>query len=107
MRLSSVSVWSICSWTLLASSSTAFVPTLSKINVGSTFVTKSGIQSSMKMSEDSHDVVRVDLDDGRDYPIYIGADFDEIEGNSSSLSFKIIKFLSVNKKMYSTKILLF
>lgn len=33
----------------------------------------------MKMSEDSHDVVRVDLDDGRDYPIYIGADFDEIE----------------------------
>jgi len=33
----------------------------------------------MKMSEDSHDVVRVDLDNGRDYPIYIGADFDDIE----------------------------
>lgn len=29
---------------------------------------------------DAYDVVKVDLDDGRDYPIYIGAEFDEAEG---------------------------
>jgi len=31
-------------------------------------------------SSDSYDVVKVDLDDERDYPIYIGAEFDEAEG---------------------------
>jgi hypothetical protein len=34
------------------------------------------------MADDTiaYDVVKVDLDDGRDYPIYIGAEFDEAEG---------------------------
>ena len=31
-------------------------------------------------TETDHDVVKVDLEDGRDYPIYIGAGFDEKEG---------------------------
>lgn len=31
-------------------------------------------------TETDHDVVTVDLEDGRDYPIYIGAGFDEKEG---------------------------
>ena len=41
--------------------------------------------SSMKMAsvetETDYDVVTVDLADGRDYPIYIGADFDDNKGN--------------------------
>ena len=39
----------------------------------------------MKMAsvetETDYDVVTVDLADGRDYPIYIGADFDDNKGN--------------------------
>lgn len=31
--------------------------------------------------ETDHDVVTVDLADGRDYPIYIGAGFNDKEGN--------------------------
>ena len=31
-------------------------------------------------TETSHDVVKVDLSDGRDYPIYIGAEFDDKKG---------------------------
>jgi hypothetical protein len=30
-----------------------------------------------------YDVVKVDLSDGRDYPIYIGAGFTDEEGNKS------------------------
>jgi hypothetical protein len=29
-----------------------------------------------------HDVVKVDLSDGRDYPIYIGAEFDDKKGTN-------------------------
>ncbi len=32
------------------------------------------------VTESSYDTVKVDLADGRDYPIYIGADFSEEEG---------------------------
>ena len=43
--------------------------------------------SSLKMAsietDTDHDVVTVDLAGGRDYPIYIGADFDDKTGNSN------------------------
>ena len=44
------------------------------------FVAKSNMKTSTQMSSDDYDVVRVDLSDDRDYPIYIGADFDDKEG---------------------------
>jgi hypothetical protein len=34
----------------------------------------------MGMVSDAFDVVKVDLSDGRDYPIYIGSDFGAEEG---------------------------
>ena len=42
-----------------------------------------GVKTAMKTylsSSDEHDVVRVDLEDGRDYPIYIGTGFDDDAG---------------------------
>ena len=42
--------------------------------------------SALGMAEtDAYDVVKVDLDDGRDYPIYIGAEFDEAEGEQKAV----------------------
>jgi hypothetical protein len=32
------------------------------------------------VSTDKYDIVKVDLDDGRDYPIYIGTGYDDQEG---------------------------
>ena len=32
------------------------------------------------VSTDKYDIVKVDLDDGRDYPIYIGTGYDDEEG---------------------------
>ena len=34
-------------------------------------------------TETDHDTVTVDLSDGRDYPIYIGANFDDNEGENN------------------------
>jgi len=88
MQTRSTSVFAICYWTLLATSIPpsvhAFQPILSTENhVASPFVKKSLAKSSgsrIGMSSDAHyDVVRVDLDDGRDYPIYIGAGYSETE----------------------------
>jgi len=78
MRFTSSPIWSTYLWTLLSTSSTAFafVPSVSQSNAATAFVTKSSMKTSLAMSEDAFDVVRVDLDDGRDYPIYIGAEFD-------------------------------
>ena len=57
----------------------AFVPSsVQGAAVGAAAVASS---SALGMAEtDAYDVVKVDLDDGRDYPIYIGAEFDEAEG---------------------------
>ena len=42
--------------------------------------------SALGMADtDAYDVVKVDLDDGRDYPIYIGAEFDEAEGEQRAV----------------------
>lgn len=32
------------------------------------------------ISTDKYDIVKVDLDDGRDYPIYIGTGYEDEEG---------------------------
>lgn len=82
MRFTSSPIWSTYLWTLLSTSSTAFafVPSVSQSNAATAFVTKSSMKTSLAMSEDAFDVVRVDLDDGRDYPIYIGAEFDADKG---------------------------
>lgn len=37
---------------------------------------------STTFSRDNYDEVKVDLDDGRDYPIYIGTGYSEEEGES-------------------------
>ena len=41
--------------------------------------TRRELKSSVSTDVD-YDIVKVDLADGRDYPIYIGANFDEKEG---------------------------
>lgn len=61
----------------------AFVP--SSVHQGATVGVGSNAASATTLgmaesSSDSYDVVKVDLDDERDYPIYIGAEFDEAEG---------------------------
>ena len=60
----------------------AFVPSSvqgAAVGVGSSDAVFSS--SALGMAEtDAYDIVKVDLDDGRDYPIYIGAEFDEAEG---------------------------
>uniref|UniRef100_A0A7S4J271 3-dehydroquinate synthase, chloroplastic n=1 Tax=Odontella aurita TaxID=265563 RepID=A0A7S4J271_9STRA len=40
---------------------------------------RDGVERLMAIDSDDFDVVKVDLDDGRDYPIYIGAEFDPEE----------------------------
>mmetsp|Transcript_608 Transcript_608/g.1415 ORF Transcript_608/g.1415 Transcript_608/m.1415 type:complete len:435 (-) Transcript_608:85-1389(-) len=60
----------------------AFVP--SSVHQGATVGVGSNAASATTLgmaesSSDSYDVVKVDLDDERDYPIYIGAEFDEAE----------------------------
>jgi len=40
---------------------------------------------SETIHKESYDIVKVDLDDGRDYPIYIGTGFDEKEGTCRRL----------------------
>jgi hypothetical protein len=37
-------------------------------------------QADVSVSKDHYDVVKVDLADGRDYPIYIGTGYSEQEG---------------------------
>ena len=61
----------------------AFVP--SSVHQGAAVGVGSNAASATTLgmadsSSDSYDVVKVDLDDERDYPIYIGAEFDEAEG---------------------------
>lgn len=57
----------------------AFVPiSVQGAAVGAAAVASSSARSMAET--DAYDVVKVDLDDGRDYPIYIGAEFDEAEG---------------------------
>ena len=48
------------------------------------------------MSSHDHDVVRVDLDDGRDYPMYIGANFDDKEGELLLPGFFIVPCVIVS-----------
>lgn len=36
---------------------------------------------SSTIAKDNYDIVKVDLDDGRDYPIYIGTGYSDKEGN--------------------------
>ena len=36
--------------------------------------------ATVETTDIEHDVVTVDLSDGRDYPIYIGAEFDDKQG---------------------------
>ena len=60
----------------LASCCGAFMPSPTKIaNVGS-------FLSSASAATTEYDVVKVDLADGRDYPIYIGAGFSDEEGRT-------------------------
>lgn len=60
----------------------AFVPSsVQGAAVGAGSSTAFSSSSALGMAETgAYDVVKVDLDDGRDYPIYIGAEFDEAEG---------------------------
>jgi len=59
----------------------AFVPSSAQgaaVGVGSHAASATAL-SMADSSSDSYDVVKVDLADGRDYPIYIGAEFDDAE----------------------------
>jgi hypothetical protein len=42
----------------------------------------SDLLGSKTIHKENYDIVNVDLDDGRDYPIYIGTGFDDEEGRS-------------------------
>jgi hypothetical protein len=71
----------------------AFVP--SSVHQGATVGVGSNAASATTLgmadsSSDSYDVVKVDLDDERDYPIYIGAEFDEAEGEEGGPFFVAI-----------------
>lgn len=61
------------------SCASAFVPSSS---TPPTVPSHIGANTALGMAADTsaYDIVKVDLDDGRDYPIYIGAEFDEAEG---------------------------
>lgn len=55
---------------LLVSAATAFAPV----------VASSRTTSKLYASNVDYDIVKVDLSDGRDYPIYIGAGYSDDEG---------------------------
>lgn len=40
----------------------------------------SDLPGSKTIHKENYDIVNVDLDDGRDYPIYIGTGYDDEEG---------------------------
>ena len=65
---------------VLINSAAAFVP--SSVQVAAVGAESSAASAgALGMADtDAFDVVKVDLDDGRDYPIYIGAEFDKAEG---------------------------
>jgi hypothetical protein len=42
----------------------------------------SDLLGSKTIHKENYDIVNVDLDDGRDYPIYIGTGYDDKEGTS-------------------------
>jgi hypothetical protein len=42
----------------------------------------SDLLGSKTIHKENYDIVNVDLDDGRDYPIYIGTGYDDEEGTS-------------------------
>ena len=88
--------WTIAVSILVSISSTsAFVSSTSSqkrsvslsptLGVGPAFIKDTVVSTRSEMTSSvsadvEYDVVKVDLADGRDYPIYIGANFDEEEG---------------------------
>lgn len=70
-------------WMLIAAS-VAFAPGCSR-KYHSTALQMAELGSTV-VSMDSCDIVKVDLDDGRDYPIYIGTKFSDEEGAQKYLN---------------------
>ena len=67
---------------LLPFASRAFAPQGFQAS-SSSFLTASVMSNdlgSSTIAKDNYDVVKVDLDDGRDYPIYIGTGYSDQEG---------------------------
>ena len=64
---------------VVISCASAFVPSAALSPTGPIRI---GACNTLNMADDNsaYDVVKVDLEDGRDYPIYIGAGFDQAEG---------------------------
>jgi hypothetical protein len=50
----------------------------------------SDLLGSKTIHKENYDIVNVDLDDGRDYPIYIGTGYDDEEGTTFSLLIELI-----------------
>lgn len=79
---------------------TSAAPTSSTMNSIPVDVIDDLLLGSTTEHRDNYDIVKVDLDDGRDYPIYLGTGYSDTEGASSrrySLVFFFID-VSTNKK---------
>ena len=64
-----------------------YVPSSSGVGAKSTPLSASVMSNdlgSSTIAKENYDVVKVDLDDGRDYPIYIGTGYSDEEGRYSS-----------------------
>jgi hypothetical protein len=70
-------------WCWIAQSSQAFVAVSSRLfscfSLQAQTLTTADLGSTTE-SRENYDIVKVDLDDGRDYPIYIGTGYSEDEG---------------------------
>lgn len=71
-----------CVIALLMSSSNAFITPSPRLPS----TRKTQLASTAEATE--YDIVKVDLADGRDYPIYIGAGYGEDEGKKHGISLK-------------------
>ena len=85
--------WLFCTCTCLlwiSASSAAFVPFVWEgvvVSPTKTFMSSSSTSSSTTSAATDYDIVNVDLADGRDYPIYIGAGFSDDEGECVSMKY--------------------